>query len=37
MPGKIKPTQSEALTMIAAKFWEMTPQSVLRQAKGILN
>ena len=37
MPGKVNPTQSEALTMVTSKLWEMMQPLVLLQAKVILN
>ena len=37
MPGKVNPTQSEAMTMVVAKLWGMIQQSDLQQAKETLN
>ena len=37
MPGKVNPTQCEALTMIAAQVWEMTWQSISVVQWDILN
>ena len=37
MPGKVNPTQCEALTMVACKFMAITHQSHLPQARAILS
>ena len=37
MPGKVNPTQCEALTMVVRKLWEMMLPSLLEEHKDIMN
>ena len=35
MPGKVNPTQCEAMTMVAVQVWATTPRSALPARKAI--